>query len=571
MISIDPDIANSNRVSYGYLATNEEHVIIDCGASDFYTDGNFLVWMGDEDLFQNSRSEVVQSSNTVPHVMSTLRVFTSRKKNCYSISADKGGLLLVRASFFYGNYDKKSSPPSFDLHFDGNLWANVKTSLDQLVYYEVVYVAKSDTTSICLAQTEPNQFPFISALEVRNLDSKMYNNFDPKYALFFRSRVAYGASATVRFPDDAYDRIWIPATVGSGITSVASDAIFIDVVNAPDNPPREVLQNAVAVSSTSNSITLIPGFPDREVSVYINLYFSEVTQLDATQKRSFRAYTDDIPNSQLIVPPYGEVTEMFVNFTASSNTSFSLVATPDSKLPPLINAMEVFFVSDLLTDGTNSTDVEGLGEFQKAFNVLEEYWSGDPCLPSPYTWEWISCSNDTVPRVTALNLSSFDLSGELPDFSFMDALVTINLQNNSISGPIPDFLGDLPNLKELVSGNPDLCVSGKSCQPTTSTDGTIGSSTPSSRRKKSNKLPAILGTTIPIFVIFWAIVGFLLHHKRKTAAIAAINAGPAGHANRPSGANTMMGKVAEAVMDEIKVNIQEQTSTENDNQSNPQQ
>ncbi|KAH8491017.1 hypothetical protein H0E87_023230 [Populus deltoides] len=565
-------------------------VFIDCGASDVYTDGNSIEWMGDSDMFQDSQAEVVQSSKTMSPVMRTLTVFTTRKKNCYSISENKGDLLLVRASFFYGNYDKKSSPPSFDMHIDGNDWATVKTSLDQLVYYEVVYVSKGDTTSICLAQTQPNQFPFISALEVRNLDSKMYNYLDPNYALFLRSRVAYGAKETVRLPDDAYDRIWVPATVDSGITSVTSDAITIDVVNAPDNPPQAVLQNAITISSTSDSINLT-GFPDQEVSIYMNLYFSEVTQLDTTQNRSFKAYIDNKPVSDPIIPPYGEVTEMSINFTASSNTSFSLVASADSTLPPLVNAMEVFYISDRLTDGTNSKDVEGLSELQKVFSDALQEWSGDPCLPSPYTWEWISCSNDTIPRITALDLSNFDLSGELPDFSSMDALVTINLQNSSINGLIPDFLGSLPNLKELnladnyfsgtippsistnkklklvVSGNPNLCVSGNSCQPT-STDGTTSSSIPSGRRKKSNKLPVILGTTIPIFVIFWAIVGFIVHHKRKTAAIAAITTGQTGGAKRRSGANNMR---SEAVINEINVNIQDQTTTENDNQSNPQQ
>ncbi|XP_061945581.1 uncharacterized protein At1g24485-like [Populus nigra] len=566
-------------------------VFIDCGASDVYTDGNSIVWMGDSDMFQDSQAEVVQSSKTMSPVMSTLTVFTTRKKNCYSFSENKGNPLLVRASFFYGNYDKKSSPPSFDMHIDGNDWATVKTSLDQLVYYEVVYVSKGDTTSICLAQTQPNQFPFISALEVRNLDSKMYNYLDPNYALFLRSRVAYGAKETVRLPDDAYDRIWVPATVDSGITSVASDAITIDVVNAPDNPPQAVLQNAITISSTSDSISINPGFPDQEVSIYMNLYFSEVTQLDTTQNRSFKAYIDKKPVSDPIIPPYGEVTETFINFTASSNTSFSLAANPDSTLPPLVNAMEVFYISDHLTDGTNSKDVEGLSELQKVFSDALQEWSGDPCLPSPYTWEWISCSNDTIPRITALDLSNFDLSGELPDFSSMDALVTINLQNSSINGLIPDFLGSLPNLKELnladnyfsgtippsistnkklklvVSGNPYLCVSGKSCQPT-STDGTTSSSIPSGRRKKSNKLPVILGTTIPIFVIFWAIVGFIVHHKRKTAAIIAITTGQTGGAKRRSGANNTR---FEAVINEINVNIQDQTTTENDNQSDPQQ
>ncbi|KAJ6918364.1 hypothetical protein NC651_012567 [Populus alba x Populus x berolinensis] len=569
-------------------------VSIDCGAFDSYADGNSIVWIGDDDLFKNSQSEVVQPSNTASQVMSTLRVFTTLKKNCYSITADKGSLVLVRASFFYGNYDKRSSPPSFDLLFDGNHWATVKTSLDQLVYYEVMYVVKSDTTSICLAQTQPNQFPFISALEVRNLDSKMYGDVDPNYALFLRSRVAFGANTTVRFPDDGYDRIWVPARVGSELVSVASGAILIDVANAPDNPPPEVLQNAITTSNTSGSITLTPGFPDQDVSVYMNLYFSEVTELDTTQKRSFIAYIDNMKSSEPIIPPYGAAKEMSANFTASANTSISLVSTTDSTLPPLINAMEVFYVSDRLTDGTNSKDVEGLGELQNTFSVLQEYWSGDPCLPSPYTWERISCSNDAIPRVTALDLSSLDLSGPLPDFSSMDALVTIDLHNNSITGPIQDFLGALPNLKDLnladnsfsgpipqsissnkklkfvASGNPDLCVSGKSCQPT-STDGTIITSTPSGGRKKSNKLPVILGTTIPIFVFFWAIVGFSVHHKRRTAAIAAITAGKTGGANGPSVANTMMGQVGEAVINEIRVNIHDQTTSENGDQSVPQQ
>ncbi|KAJ6762838.1 hypothetical protein OIU79_023555 [Salix purpurea] len=590
----------ASRLAFLFVAffalTANADVSIDCGSSDLYhMDDNYLSWTGDDGLFQNSRSEVVQSSN-ISHVMSTLRVFTTRKKNCYSISEYKGSLLLVRASFFYGNYDRKSSPPSFDMHFDGNEWATVKTSLDELVYYEVVYVSKSDTTSICLSQTHPNQFPFISALEVKKLDSNMYSYLDPKHALFLNSRVAYGARSTVRYPDDAYDRIWGPATVGSGITSVASDAIFISTVDAPDNPPQAVLQNAFTISSTSNSIGIIRGFPDQKLPIYMNLYFSEVTELDTTQKRSFRAYIDSKPVSGPIIPPYGEVTEMSINFTASSNTSFLLFADPDSTLPPLVNALEAFYISDRLTDGTDSKDVEGLSELQKAFSdVLQVFWSGDPCLPSPYTWEWITCSNDTIPRITALDLSSFNLTGELPDFSSMDALVTINLQNNSITGPIPDFLGALPNLKELnladnsfsgpvppslssnkklklvVSGNPDLCVSSKSCQ-TTSTDGTTtSSSVPSGSRKKSSKLPVILGTTIPIFVIFWALVGFLLHHKRKTAAIAAVTTGQTGGANRPGGANNMAGKTGGAVINEIKVSFHDQTTTENGDQENPHQ
>ncbi|KAJ6682908.1 CARBOHYDRATE-BINDING PROTEIN OF THE ER PROTEIN [Salix koriyanagi] len=397
-------------------------VSIDCGASGNYTDENSIVWIGDDGFFKNSESAVVRSNNTVSHVMSTLRVFTSLNKNCYTIRADKGSLVLVRASFFYGNYDKKSLPPSFVLLLDGNYWSTVKTTLDEPGIYEVMYVVKSDTTSICLAQTQPHQLPFISALEFRKLDSTLYANIvDPNYALYVRARGALGANSTVRFPDDVYDRMWNPARIFSGRVPVTSDAKLIDVTTAPDNPPRKVLQNAI--TTTSGSLTLFPNFPDQDVSLYMNLYFSEVTALDSTQKRSFNLYIDNIKKSEPIIPPYGEAKEITVNFTATVNISISLVSTNDSTLPPLINAVELFRVSDRLNDGTDSKDVEGLGELRNSFSILKEIWSGDPCLPSAYTWDRINCSNDVIPRVTSLDLSSLDLSGPLPDFSSMDALV----------------------------------------------------------------------------------------------------------------------------------------------------
>lgn len=173
-------------------------VSLDCGSSETYTDENSIVWLGDEDYISNGKSYAVQSSNSLSHVMDTLRVFTSRNKNCYLIKVEKGVRVLIRASFNYGNYDGKSSPPSFSLHFDGNNWANVKTS-DQLVYYETIYVVKGDYLSVCLAQTVADQFPFISALEVRSLDSNMYSHVDPNYALFLNRRVAYGSNQTIRY------------------------------------------------------------------------------------------------------------------------------------------------------------------------------------------------------------------------------------------------------------------------------------------------------------------------------------------------------------------------------------
>ncbi|KAL7153749.1 hypothetical protein ABFS83_04G189400 [Erythranthe nasuta] len=573
-------------------------VSIDCGSSKTtYTDENLIVWTGDEAYMQNGESKVVQTSNSVSPVMDTLRVFTTRKKNCYSIEASKGERVIVRASFFYGNYDGLSSPPSFDLHFDGNYWVTVDTSGAEYAYYEATYVTRLDYVSVCVAQTKPGQFPFISAIEVRSVELTMYSNGDQNYPLHLIKRVAYGANETIRYIDDPYDRLWTPAVGKNGLINVPSDT-FLATTTALDQPPTPVLQNAVTAVTPTTTIQLLVGsFPPVGVPVYLNMYFSEVAELDATtQKRSFQVLMDNKPLlDQPVVPPYGDCTELYANnLTVSSNTSFTLVPTDDSTLPPLINAMEVFLIGDLLTDGTNAKDVEGLSSLQNAFATLQD-WGGDPCLPAPYSWDWINCSSDPVPRVTTLYLSSFDLTGVVPDFSTMDALETIDFHNNSLEGPIPEFLATLPNLKQLnlasnqfsgpipdslskknglnlvVTGNPGLCKSGNSCKssstPTNNNNPGFGGSNNNynnNNKKKKNKSGLIIGTTVPIFILIWAVLGAILilkHKRRKTAAISS------GGANMPQTSTInpqIIGGVGDSIMNEIKLNMYDK----NDDQTN---
>ncbi|GER34425.1 leucine-rich repeat protein kinase family protein [Striga asiatica] len=579
-----------------FSASADVFASIDCGSPDVYTDENIIIWTGDSDYIQNGEIRAVRNP-TVSHVMDTLRVFASRRKNCYSIpGVSKGERVQLRASFHYGNYDGRASPPTFDLQFDGNRWATVETSSTEPVIYEAVYVAKGDYVSVCVAQTRPGEFPFISALEVRSLDPTMYSHVDKNYPLLLVTRVAYGANQTIRYTDDPYDRIWTPMPGGTGLTSVASDAIFIDT-SVPDNPPLAVLQNAV---TSSGEIQLPTALPSGQTPIYLNMYFSEVTQLDTTtQKRSFQVLLDNEPlMDQPILPPYGSCRELYAtNLTVSSNATFALVPTNDSTLPPLINAMEVFSIGDVLTDGTDNKD--GLASLQNEFAVLQE-WSGDPCLPAPYSWDWINCTTDYPPRVSALYLSSFDLSGQIPDFSSMDALVTIDFRNNSLNGPIPEFLATLPNLKQLnlasnqftgsvpnslskknglnlvVSNNPELCTSGNTCTTATSSEseystGLSPSGTSTKNKRKNKKLPVILGTTIPSTIVIWALVGIsiILRRRRKTGVVATSNSGHQG-GNKPQSTSPinshMIGKVSQAILDEVKENIEDQISNSMNNQ-----
>ncbi|GMP49498.1 hypothetical protein CsSME_00016450 [Camellia sinensis var. sinensis] len=263
---------------------------------------------------------------------------------------------------------------------------------------------------------------------------------------------------------------------------------------------------------------------------------------------------------------------------------------------PAINAKKVSYVSHAVTQGTNPNDVKGLAALQSQFSLLQS-WTGDPCL-GLITWLWIQCTSDpTTPRVTSLDLGSYGLVGSLPDFSSMDALQTIDFSNNLLNGPVPDFLGTLPNLQELnlanndfqgklpasilknnnltivVSGNTNLCASDNSCQ-TTNTNNKPNSTpqTPSysstSNNGSSSKLPAILGASISIFLVFWVIVGIvaILHHKRKSAAVAILGAGSINGTPQGAAMNAQMtDHKGEAVANEQVMMDQQGHENENRN------
>ncbi|KAI3942162.1 hypothetical protein MKW98_003761 [Papaver atlanticum] len=238
-----------------------------------------------------------------------------------------------------------------------------------------------------------------------------------------------------------------------------------------------------------------------------------------------------------------------------------------------------------VTGETNSTDVEAIALLFNTFPLLGVLSPGDPCLPTPFPW--VECSSDDTPRITALNLGNYDsvVGVDLPDFSAMDALETIDLSNDFLVLDFPDFLADFPKLKVLNLANvlftgtvptslwersknktlkltltglgTTLCYSDEAvCQvdtgsgtspgtnggtPTGNSGMTTTNFNPTPVKSRKNKtVPIVLGTGIPIFVIFWAIVGFLAvdHQKRKAAASAGQMNGISGPA-MPTHGHTM--------------------------------
>ncbi|KAH7440131.1 hypothetical protein KP509_04G093000 [Ceratopteris richardii] len=180
-------------------------------------------------------------------------------------------------------------------------------------------------------------------------------------------------------------------------------------------------------------------------------------------------------------------------------------------------------------------------------------YTGDPCLPAGYGYNWLNCSKDN-PGMTAIILSNYqtggkiptelnqlttltdiyldgnNLQGDIPDLSYLESLVVLNLSNNKLSGSIPSSLAKLKNLKALYlqnnnlsgkipdallrrqnaslltfeySGNPSLCQpNGGECTPSPSSSPQAQAN--DSNRKK-NDIALIVGIIIGCFMLVIAI------------------------------------------------------------------
>lgn len=91
----------------------------------------------------------------------------------------------------------------FDQMIDGMVWSTVDTSANYAngltSYYEIILVAHGKTLSVCLARNDETvSSPFISAIELVNLEDSMYNSTKfSKYALSTTARHCFGSHGRI--------------------------------------------------------------------------------------------------------------------------------------------------------------------------------------------------------------------------------------------------------------------------------------------------------------------------------------------------------------------------------------
>ncbi|CAH8390950.1 unnamed protein product [Eruca vesicaria subsp. sativa] len=321
-----------------------ENIKIDCGASESDLRSNKITsWVGDEGFVTTGKSFTIHGEKK-PY--KSLRSFPSGKSNCYSnIPATRRRKTLVRTVFYYGNYDGKSSPPSFSVIYDMKYIDNVTFTVSSpgdenppAFISEVIFSPTRKSISVCLFRSSRQDVPFISSIEVYGMDVGMYDDIEPYEGLLLGKRFAFGAKETI---SDPYGRYWSPIGPNNpGSSEPTTSPSSIDTTGVPNKPPAIVMSKALLIKGTGTALPLSSS------PLYLALYFSEPQNLDQTKKRSFNVFLDTKQqSSNPIVPVFRKATQFVIrDIVATSITQLNFESTSDSDLPPIVNAMEIYSI-----------------------------------------------------------------------------------------------------------------------------------------------------------------------------------------------------------------------------------
>ncbi|OIW18136.1 hypothetical protein TanjilG_00335 [Lupinus angustifolius] len=190
-------------------------ISIDCGLpkSATYTEPTIGINYISDDKFISSGVSVSLLPSERSNLQQQLwhvRSFPNGVRNCYRINVTSGTKYLIRADFYYGNYDGLNEVPIFDLHIGANPWDTVKFPNASLsLVTEIIHSPPLDFIHICLVNTGRGT-PFISSIELRALENNTYGTESGSLDLYRRYDLGSTSGSTYRYSDDVYDRIWMP-------------------------------------------------------------------------------------------------------------------------------------------------------------------------------------------------------------------------------------------------------------------------------------------------------------------------------------------------------------------------
>ncbi|KAF3329926.1 LRR receptor-like serine/threonine-protein kinase [Carex littledalei] len=468
-------------------------VNIDCGGSSAHTDDIGLQWMPDTNYPFGQRTNTSSPVNNNKTQYNTVRFFpTDDRKYCYTLNVTTRLRYLVRATFIYGNFDGTSVYPKFVISLDSTYWDTIVINdATTPVVSEMVVLAPSPSLSVCLYNASSG-VRFISTIELRQFNGSMYNTmFEDQFFMYMAARINFGAlsNASIRYPDDPFDRIWESdaikkpnylVDVAAGTEKVSTTkSVFVD---HDEIPPMKVMQTAVVGNNGTLSYRMnLDNFPG---NAWAFTYMAEIENLGPNETRQFK-----------VVLPYGPpVNDAVVNVQENANGNYRLYEpgfwnvslpyiasllfqqTNDSTRGPILNAFEIL---EYVLINFGSLDATAMASLVASYpQAIWAQEGGDPCLPA--SWSWVQCNSNSQPEIISTDLSGKNLTGNIPqeltslaglvelyldnnsligsipDFSGCPNLQIIHLENNKLTGSLPSSLANLPNLKEVYVQNNNL-------------------------------------------------------------------------------------------------------------------
>ncbi|VAI55442.1 unnamed protein product [Triticum turgidum subsp. durum] len=521
-------------------------ISIDCGIplNSTYQDSiTNIVYVSDYGFITTGENRIISSDYMEPSLAkrySNLRFFPHGPRNCYTLrSLVMGNKYLVRASFYYGNYDGLGKPPVFDLYLGTNYWHEVNYSdAGAFNWMDIILVAPTDYLQVCLVNKGMGN-PFVSGLDLRPLNTTLYPEVNASQSLVLvnsnRFHMGPTDNSIIRYPSDPLDRIWTTYNAIPNCTKISATSPMHNNLRDVYDVPPSVMQNAATVNSSRIDFSWNPSDPSANINskYFFIFYFAELQHVPSKAVRQFDII---INNKTWNRRPYTP-TFLFANYFSGvvqgmENYSVSLVATKNATLPPILNAMEMYLVKLITAVATDPGDARAMMAIQDNFGVVKN-WMGDPCTPKAFIWRGLNCSYPSASpsEIMGLNLSSFGLVGAIStNFRDLKALHYLDLSHNNLSGPIPNFIGELSSLMFLdlssndlsgpipysllqrsqngslslrVGGNPNLCGNGTSCKPV--------------RKKINGTLLAAIVVPIVIAITLFVIL-FLLRQALKGKA-----------------------------------------------------
>ncbi|XP_059071619.1 probable LRR receptor-like serine/threonine-protein kinase At5g48740 [Cryptomeria japonica] len=419
-----------------------------CGGKSDYTDENGIEWVTDDNYIEvGQKVEIANSS--LPVYQQSVRVFPRPlSKSCYQLPITPKVPHLVRIWFYNGNYSGESGSLLFKFSIETTEMLSLRSIISRgsplNLPSERILFSSGNALFICLIRTSETVNPFISAIELRTLQQGMYPQAKPGTMLRMDARYDAGGNSTIRYPQDQFDRVWVPLDPQGTQNVVLQGTISTN--NTHNFPPSGVMQTA---ATTLGNESIILYFTQISNPLML-LYFAESHVLNVSgsmtmevgQIRLILSLERDF-SAEEIGFNFGEMPIFGRNFTFDN---IKLYRSSNTGADPLINALEYY---QLITTelATYSADVDALAAMKNQLKIND--WISDPCFGLP--WEGIQCNNSpSSVRVSEINLTGRNLTGSIPTvLAQMTELINIHLQNNSLSGELPDWLAQLDNLKEL--------------------------------------------------------------------------------------------------------------------------